>query len=160
MPLKLFSPLSRRSETCSRTDQCLATSFCLFALLMWQLVQQACRANSLTHISGDCWATSCRIVVYAEHTFRIHQLQFRARKCQWGHILENLVWTKKKKKTMEKTDTRVASIHVLPLYTCRLYTRRIIRMPYLYPRKYTGHVNIQYWITKIFTRFSTETCKK
>jgi hypothetical protein len=45
-------------------------------------------------------------------------------------------------------------------YTCRLYTRRLLQLRYLHRRKYAGHVYIQYWTAKIFTRSSTETFKK
>jgi len=117
-----------------------------------QLVQQVCRAHSLTHMSGDSWARPCRMITYTEHNFQTHQLQFRDGKSHRGHILENFVLTKKK----------YIYIYIMEKhrYTCRLCTRRLLQLQYLYPRKYAGHVYIQYWTAKIFTRSSTETFKK
>jgi len=121
------------------------TSFCLFAVLMRQLVQQACRAHSLTHMSGNSWTAPCRTITYTEHTFQTHQPQFRHGNCH--SVTFRKIWFKKK--MLEKHR-----------YTCRLYTRRLLHLRYLYQCKYTGHVYIQYWAAKIFTCCSTETLKQ
>ena len=160
--------MRRRSRTCSWNNQCLATSFCLFAVLVRQLVQQACRAHSLTHMSGDSWATPCRVITYTGHTFQhlavwspILNTPFNTLLCDhlyWTHlsntpasvswrklplchISENMVLTKKKWR--KNADTR-----------------RLLHLQHLYPRKYTGHVYTQHLSAKIFTLSSTGTFKK
>ena len=72
-----------------------------------------------------------------DHLFWTHLSNSSAsvswRKVPLCHISKNLVLTKKKLWWKKHR------------YTCRLYTRGLLYLQYLYPRKYMGHVYIQYF---------------